>query len=84
MILLWNRKEIYNGSSINEFNRIRNLLSQNEIKYDIKTVNNRTSSGFDSTRGRVGSMGENLDLSYEYYIYVHKNTYDEALYIISK
>lgn len=83
MIFIWNRKEVYNGFSIDDFNRIKDILSEREIKYDFRTVNRTTSSAFDSTRGRIGSMGENLKYSYEYYIYVNKNDYDDAIFIIN-
>ena len=83
MMFIWNRKEVYNGFSINEFNRIKNILSAKGIDYNFRTVNKSTSSGFDTTRGRVGSMGENLKYSYQYYIYVHKNNYDNAIFVIN-
>ena len=83
MLFILNRKEIYNGFSIKEFNRIKDILSVKGIQYDFRTVNRTTSSGFDSTRGRIGSMGEKLEYSYEYYIYVKKNNYDEALFVIN-
>lgn len=83
MILLWNRKEIYNGFSIAEFNKLKDILSTNGIKYDFKTVNRSTASVFDVSRGRTGSMGENLKYSYEYYIYVNKDNYDEAVFAIN-
>ena len=83
MIFIWNRKEVYNGFSIDDFNRIKDILSEREIKYDFRTVNRTTSSAFDSTRGRIGSMGENLKYSYEYYIYVNKDNYDEAVFLIN-
>lgn len=83
MMFVWNRKEIYNGFSIKEFNRLRDILSEKGIQYDYRTVNRSTSSGFGSTRGRMGSIGENLNYSYEYYIYVHKNNYDNAVFAIN-
>ena len=83
MILVCNRKEIYNGFSINEFNRIKNILAQKGIQYEFKTVNRTTSSGFDTSRGRVGSMGENMKYSYEYYIYVHRKNYNQAVFLIN-
>ena len=83
MIFIWNRIEVYNGFSIDDFNRIKDILSEREIKYDFRTVNRTTSSAFDSTRGRIGSMGENLKYSYEYYIYVNKDNYDEAVFLIN-
>lgn len=84
MIFIWNRKEIYNGFSINKLNRIKDSLSQKGIKYDVKVVNRTTSSGFDTSRGRIGSMGENHKNSYKCYIYVHKKDYNAACYIINK
>lgn len=83
MIFIWNRKEVYNGFSIDEFNKIKDILADKGIKYDFRTVNRTTSSAFDSTRGRIGSMGERLKYSYEYYIYVNKNYYDDALFAIN-
>ena len=83
MIFILNRKEVYSGFSMEEFSRIKDILSVKGIKYDFKIVNRSTSSGFDSTRGRIGSMGENLKYSYEYYIYVNKNDYDDAIFIIN-
>lgn len=83
MILLWNRREIYNGFSLYEFNRIRDILIAKGINYDFKMVNRTTSSVFDTTRSRIGSYGENNKYSNEYYVYVHKNDYDEAVYMIS-
>lgn len=83
MLFIWNRKEVYNGFSIETFNRIKDILSQKDIEYDFKIINRSTSSLFDSTRSRIGSMGEKLKYSYEYYIYVNKNRYDDAIYAIN-
>lgn len=83
MIYIWNRKEVYNGFSIEEFNRIKEILSVKRIEYNFRTVNRTTYSAFDSTRGRIGSIGENLKYSYEYYIYVHKDNYDDAQFAIN-
>lgn len=83
MIFLWNRKEIYNGFSLNKFNRIKELLISKGVNYDLKIVSRTTSSVFDKSRSRIGSLGENNKYSNEYYIYVHKKDYDEAVYIIN-
>lgn len=83
MIFIWNRKEVYNGFSMEEFNRVKDILSAKEIQYNFRTVNRTTSSGFDNTREKVGSMGENIKYSYEYYIYVNKSNYDDALFAIN-
>lgn len=82
MITIFNRKELCSVFSMNEQVNIRESLSRNNIKYYIRTINNMSRPG--STRGRSGSFGQNIDLSYEYIFYVHKNDYDEARYVINK
>lgn len=83
MIFIWNRKEVYSGFSMDEFSRVKSILSAKGIKYDFKTVNRTTSSVVDITREKTGSMGESLKYSYEYYIYVNKNNYDDAVFAIN-
>lgn len=83
MIALWNRREIYNGFSIQEFNRLKDILIANGIDYTFKTVNRSASSNFDVSRASIGTLGENLNLSYEYHLYVHKNDYEDALFKIN-
>ena len=39
--------------------------------------------GMGSQRATWGSIGENLDYAYQYYIYVHKNDYEEAAYLLA-
>jgi len=35
MILFWNQKEVYVGSAMKDFNRVRNTLESNNIKYTV-------------------------------------------------
>ena len=85
MITIFNRKELYLTYSINDQAIIRGILSQNNIEYYVKTVNRMSSSFFASgNRGRRGSFGQNMDVNYQYIIYVHKKDYDNAMYIINK
>ena len=35
-------------------------------------------------RSRTGTFGQNMDLNYEYIIYVHKKDYEKATYVINK
>lgn len=55
-----------------EFADIRDILAVNQIKYTYRTVSNS------NRRGVRGSFRERAELSYMYYIYVHKNDYDWA------
>jgi hypothetical protein len=57
---------------------IRSILAANNIKYMISTVN--TNGG---SRSKTGSFGLNSAYTYEYYIYVHKNDYEKARYLIA-
>ena len=84
MIMFWNRNEVYTGFSMKRFSEVRDILSSNGIKYTYKVVNRNNSSGFDSNRAHTGTLGEKSQLAYEYYVYVHKDDYDNAYSIISK
>ena len=79
MIMIWNRKEIFVGNSLQRFDEIRSRLSLNKIKYDYKIVDS-TSSGYfgPSNRARTGTYGLNMNYAKTYYIYVHKNDCDRA------
>lgn len=83
MITIFNRKELTTTFSMEQQAKVRNILSQNNIKYIVKTVNRTTSSVLGTTRSKTGTLGQNIKLSYEYIIYVHKNDYDKAKSIIN-
>ncbi|MHC1683070.1 MAG: hypothetical protein AB6733_09000 [Clostridiaceae bacterium] len=74
MIMIWNRKELFMGYSLQKFSEIRHTLSVNGIKYTYRLVDIHNGS----TRGSFGTFGENLDYSITYYIYVHKRDYGIA------
>ena len=83
MILMWNRKEVFVGHSLQRFNEARYTLSSNGIKYKYKVVDNTSPSYFGSSnRARTGTFGINMDYSKTYYIYVHKNDYDNACVLL--
>ena len=83
MIMIWNRKEVFVGNSLQRFNEISHTLSSNEIPYEYKIVDSTSSSSFGaSKRGRTGSFGLNTDYIKMYYIYVHKKDYDRAMMIL--
>ena len=85
MITIFNRKEIYLTYSMSEQAKIRDKLSQANIKYYVKTVNRMSPSPFAGVRrSRTGSFGQNMDLNYEYTIYVHKKDYEQAKYVINQ
>lgn len=64
---------------------VKAILSQNKIKYFVRIINRMSPSPFSKgTRARMGSFGQNMDLNYEYIIYVHKKDYEQAKYLIGK
>lgn len=74
MITFWKQKEVFIGTSMQNFSKACSILKSNNIKYKIKI--NNTNSGI--IRGNFGSLGENLNYSRTYYIYVNKSDYDYA------
>ena len=64
--------------------KIRDKLSQSDIGYYVRTINRMSPSPFaGGMRSRTGSFGQNMDLNYEYRIYVHKKDYENAKYLIN-
>lgn len=74
MIMIWNQKEVFVGYFLQKFNEVRQILIANKIKYKHRLVNNNNTS----RRSRTGTFGENMEYSITYYIYVHKNDYENA------
>ncbi|MBR5291777.1 MAG: DUF2007 domain-containing protein [Clostridia bacterium] len=81
MITLFNRRELITTFSMDAQAKFRSILSQNGIDYRIKTKSN---SSVSYARGRTGTYGQNPGLACQYTIYVHRNDYEKAQYLISK
>ena len=75
MIHLFNRKELLLTSSMERQARVRDLLSANKIPYRVKT-----SSNISRSRGVIPGM--RMDMLYQYRIYVKKDDYEKAKYLI--
>lgn len=85
MITIFNRKELVSTYSMGEQAKVRNILADNHIDYFVKTINRKSSSPLAAgTRARTGTFGENLDLEYEYIIYVKKQDFKEAQHLLKK
>lgn len=79
MIMIWNRKEVFVGNSLERFNEVRYKLSSNGINYEYKVVDSTSPSYFGSSnRTRTGTFGVNMNLAKTYYLYVHKSDYNNA------
>lgn len=69
MILIWNRKEVYQGVSVQKFNEIRNVLRAHEIAYRVKIKDSK------SKAGRNRDDEHHAMFSKIYSVYVHKKDY---------
>ena len=83
MITIFNRKEICITYDMNRQAEIRNILQGANIDYVIRTKN-RTETMLvrGGTRAYTGSYGNRQMMDYEYHIYVHKDDYEEAMYLL--
>lgn len=79
MITFFNRRELFTTFNIDEYVRIRSILSQNRIEYSVKIKNH---AGF--SRGHIGYAGINNDYTCQYIIYVKRNDFGRAVYYINK
>lgn len=84
MITIFNRKEVCITYDMKRQAEVRDILQGAGIDYEIKVINRTNPSSvllIEGARAYTGTRGESI---YEYHIYVHKDDYDEALYLISK
>lgn len=82
--MFWNREEVLISFSMEKFNQVRGTLNANNIKYTYRILNHNQSGMFASNRAVMGSYGEKSEYSKQYYIYVHKDDYDKASYLINQ
>lgn len=83
MITMFNRKELIITRSLEEQARVREVLAAEGIDYTVK-VNGGHARGIASQRSYTGSFGENQEVRYEYRIFVKKNDYERAAYLVSR
>jgi hypothetical protein len=80
-MLFWKRKELWLGNSMEEFSRIRQVLAKNHIRCDIK-LKNRMQTDFGRRTPASFQLGNNPLLDTMYYLYVDKDEYERAKYLI--
>lgn len=78
MITIFNRKELVSTFSMKRQSEIRNELQIKGINYKCKVINRNSASPFSDSRVRTGSLGQNMEMAYEYIFYVSKRDYDRA------
>lgn len=83
-INFFNRKSLYTGFSVKDFNNVRNILDINKISYRYKILN-LDSHLWPNRFGRGGHYKDHYDDSHIIYeIFVHKSDYDTATYLLKK
>ena len=81
--MFWNKRDLYVGYDLKEYNAIKTILSVNQIKFDCKAVN-RGGYGLNNRRSYSGTFGESPALENTYYISVKKKDYDQAVFLINQ
>lgn len=83
MITIFNRKEICLTYDIKRQSEVRDILQGAGIDYRIRTINRTNTVAVRAgTRAYTGTIGRDQMRDYEYHIYVHKDDYEEAMFLI--
>lgn len=70
----WNKREVYMGFSMDRCTEIQGILANNNIECTYKVINRNSNN-----RGKLGTLGEKVEFTYTYYVYVHKKDYEFAM-----
>lgn len=81
MIHLFNRRELLLTHRMEDLARVRDILSANDIPYRIKTRSAVSSTG---SRGRMTSYGIKTEFLYLHRIFVKKEDFDKAQFLIRR
>ena len=79
MIHLFNRKELLLTTSMERQAGVRDILAANGIEYRVRVRSNIGGM----SRSRTVLPGTRMEAMYQYYIYVKKDDYEKAKYLIS-
>lgn len=78
-------KEVYLGYSLEKYNKVVDILINNDIKYNTDVKNQDSGAiGRGSTRGSMPMSDLNMQYSRMYSVMVKKKDYDKALYLINR
>lgn len=82
--MFWNRRLLYKGTSKKRYDEIINILELNNIKYDFKIENKNKDKGPLVDKMITGTiLSKSEDFSNEYSIFVNKEYYELATYLIN-
>ena len=78
MIHIFNRKELLTTFSLEQQGKVRDILAANGIAYSIRV---RSNTGGVS-HSRTVLPGTDMEMMYQYYIYVKRADFEKAKYLI--
>ena len=74
MITVWNRKELFCTFDMKKQAEVRDILWKFDISYEMRV----------SVSGRTTSTDADIDHQTEYLIYVRKEDYDRAMFLVQR
>lgn len=77
------KKELFATTSTEQKSKVLDILSQNNIKYYLKSKDN-FSGGMFSERRFTGSFGMETSSRFVYQIFVSKKQYENAVYLLQQ
>ena len=77
-MLFWQKKEVLVTFSLNDFNRVKDILAANHIPYDWRTVPSCGRRG----RRTLGTAFMVESVLRQDYLYVSKKEYERAQYLV--
>lgn len=84
MLTIFNRRKLILAFSIEWQMKIRDKLHANSIEYKYKVINHNRPFPFLSSRERNQTLGQNMEMVYEYIFFVHRRDYDKAKKLVEK
>lgn len=82
MITVWNRKELLCTFDMKKQAEVRDILWRYDISYEVR-VSDRTDF-FVGGRANANLTKEDIDRQTEYLIYVKKEDYDRAMFLVER
>ena len=86
-IIMFDKKSVYIGNSISEFNKIRNILEEQKIKYTYDLIDRQGTflgPGIGVARSINGLSSEENSFEKLYEIKMHKKDYEKIANLIFK
>ena len=85
MITIFNRRELISTYDMKQQAEICGRLAEKKIPCQVRVINRKTPSPMAAgSRARTGTLGEKLELEYQYTIFVRKSDYEYAAFALRR